>query len=68
MMSFEIPLWSDVLPGDVLPGDCHGGGRRARYSTLMLLADGRFPSGGHAYSAGMEQAITWGDVRDLAGA
>lgn len=34
----------------------------------MLLADGRFPSGGHAYSAGMEQAITWGDVRDLAGA
>ncbi len=68
MMSFEIPLWSDGLPGDVLPGDCHGGGRRARYSTLMLLADGRFPSGGHAYSAGMEQAITWGDVRDLAGA
>ncbi len=64
MMSSGIPLWSDGLAGDGLAGDA----RRARYSTLMLLADGRFPSGGHAYSAGMEQAITWGDVRDLAGA
>jgi urease accessory protein len=35
---------------------------------LLLLTDGRFPSGGHAYSAGMEQAVYWGDVADLAGA
>jgi urease accessory protein len=30
-----------------------------------MLTDGRFPSGGHAYSAGMEQAVAWGDVVDL---
>jgi urease accessory protein len=34
-------------------------------TVMMLLTDGRFPSGGHAYSAGMEQAVTWGDVNDL---
>ena len=30
-----------------------------------MLTDGRFPSGGHAYSAGMEQAVAWGDVSDM---
>ena len=35
-------------------------------AVLIMLTDGRFPSGGHAYSAGMEQAVTWGDVVDLA--
>jgi urease accessory protein len=33
---------------------------------VAQLTDGRFPSGAHAYSGGMEQAITWGDVTDLA--
>jgi urease accessory protein len=33
---------------------------------LLLLADGRFPAGGHAYSAGTESAVTCGDVHDLA--
>jgi urease accessory protein len=35
-------------------------------SALLLLADGRFPAGGHAYSAGVECAVAVGDVRDLA--
>jgi urease accessory protein len=35
-------------------------------SALLLLADGRFPAGGHAYSAGVESAVAVGDVRDLA--
>ena len=32
---------------------------------LLLLADGRFPSGGHAQSAGVESAVAHGDVVDI---
>ncbi|CAN5864404.1 urease accessory UreF family protein [soil metagenome] len=32
---------------------------------LLLLADGRFPAGGHAHSGGMETAIAVGAVKDL---
>lgn len=32
---------------------------------LLLLADGRFPSGGHAHSGGVEIAVARGTVRDL---
>ncbi len=31
----------------------------------LLLADGRFPSGGHAHSGGLEEAVTSGRVHDL---
>ncbi|MGN9912958.1 urease accessory protein UreF [Phytohabitans sp. LJ34] len=34
-------------------------------ATLLLLADGRFPAGGHAHSGGLEAAVTAGRVRDL---
>jgi urease accessory protein len=33
-------------------------------STLLLLADGRFPAGGHAHSGGLEKAVAAGRVRD----
>lgn len=33
---------------------------------LLLLVDGRFPAGGHAYSAGVEAAVAVGDVVDAA--
>lgn len=33
-------------------------------AALLLLVDGRFPAGGHAYSAGAEAAVTVGDIRD----
>ena len=33
-------------------------------SALLLLVDGRFPAGGHAYSAGVEMAVAIGDVVD----
>jgi urease accessory protein len=33
--------------------------------TLLLLADGRFPAGGHAHSGGLEAAVTAGRVRDV---
>jgi urease accessory protein len=33
---------------------------------LLLLADGRFPAGGHAHSGGVEAAVAAGDVDDLA--
>ena len=39
-------------------------------STLLTLADGRFPAGGHAHSAGLEEAVASGRVAsasDLAG-
>lgn len=35
-------------------------------SDLMLLADGRFPAGGHSWSAGVEAAVNVGDVVDAA--
>src|SRR4051812_26976175 len=31
---------------------------------LLVLADGRFPAGGHAHSAGGEAAVAYGDVTD----
>jgi urease accessory protein len=36
-------------------------------ATLLVLADGRLPAGGHAHSGGLEAAVTSGRVRDLAG-
>jgi urease accessory protein len=35
-------------------------------ATLLLLADGRFPSGGHAHSGGLEAAVAHSRVTDLA--
>jgi urease accessory protein len=35
-------------------------------ATLLLLADGRFPSGGHAHSGGLEAAAQAGRVHDIA--
>lgn len=32
---------------------------------LLLLADGRFPAGGHAHSGGMETAVAVGAVNDV---
>ena len=37
------------------------------HPVLLLLADGRFPAGAHAYSAGVESAVRVGGVSDLAG-
>ncbi|WP_327270233.1 urease accessory protein UreF [Streptomyces sp. NBC_01218] len=36
-------------------------------AALLVLADGRFPAGGHAHSGGAEPAVTAGRVRDAAG-
>lgn len=38
-----------------------------RSAALLLLGDGRLPAGGYAHSAGLEQAIARGWVRDAAG-
>ena len=35
-------------------------------AALLMLVDGRFPAGGHAYSAGTEAAIALGDITDSA--
>ncbi|MGW4109089.1 urease accessory protein UreF, partial [Streptomyces sp. NPDC004976] len=35
-------------------------------TALLVLADGRFPAGGHAHSGGMEAAVASGRVRDTA--
>jgi urease accessory protein len=35
------------------------------FTQLLILADGRFPSGGHAHSGGLEAAVARGRVRDL---
>jgi len=36
-------------------------------TTLLVLADGRFPAGGHAHSGGLEAAVAAGRVADLDG-
>ncbi|MEV3984802.1 urease accessory UreF family protein [Nonomuraea sp. NPDC049758] len=36
------------------------------HAALLVLADGRFPAGGHAHSGGAEEAVTAGRVRDVA--
>ncbi|MCD2468252.1 urease accessory protein UreF [Streptomyces sp. MBT42] len=36
-------------------------------SALLVLADGRFPAGGHAHSGGAEAAVKSGRIRDAAG-
>jgi urease accessory protein len=36
-------------------------------ATLLVLADGRLPAGGHAHSGGLEAAVAAGRVGDLAG-
>ena len=36
-------------------------------AALLLLADGRFPGGGHAHSGGLEAAVAAGSVVDLDG-
>ncbi|MFG1991321.1 urease accessory protein UreF [Actinoplanes sp. NPDC048988] len=36
-------------------------------ATLLLLADGRLPAGGHAHSGGLEAQVSAGRVRDLDG-
>jgi urease accessory protein len=36
----------------------------ANLTTLLLLADGRLPAGGHAHSGGLEAAVAAGRVRD----
>jgi urease accessory protein len=35
------------------------------HALLLLLADGRFPSGGYAHSGGLEEAVKAGRVRDV---
>jgi urease accessory protein len=37
----------------------------AGLATLLLLADGRYPAGGHAHSGGLEEAAAAGRVGDL---
>ncbi|MFB6530621.1 MULTISPECIES: urease accessory protein UreF [unclassified Streptomyces] len=39
----------------------------ASRSALLVLADGRFPAGGHAHSGGAEAAVKAGRIRDAAG-
>jgi urease accessory protein len=39
----------------------------AALTTLLLLADGRLPAGGHAHSGGLEAAVAAGRVRDVNG-
>ncbi|MEO3745876.1 urease accessory UreF family protein [Plantactinospora sp. B5E13] len=36
-------------------------------ATLLVLADGRLPAGGHAHSGGLEAAVTSGRLTDLPG-
>lgn len=41
--------------------------RSPALATLLVLADGRLPAGGHAHSGGLEAAVTGGRLTDLPG-
>ncbi|MFG3353276.1 urease accessory protein UreF [Streptomyces sp. NPDC048001] len=57
------PAAPPPAPADGRPGPRPAAGRAA----LLVLADGRFPAGGHAHSGGVEAAVAAGRVRDAAG-
>ncbi|MFD5493209.1 urease accessory protein UreF [Streptomyces sp. NPDC127091] len=48
------------------PDPAPGPAPTAGLSALLVLADGRFPAGGHAHSGGLEAAVAAGRVRDAA--
>ncbi|MEW1723308.1 urease accessory UreF family protein [Streptomyces sp. NPDC093109] len=48
-------------------GRAAGAGGGAGLAALLVLADGRFPAGGHAHSGGAEPAVKAGRIRDAAG-
>ncbi|MEU1946662.1 urease accessory UreF family protein [Streptomyces sp. NPDC020125] len=48
-----------------MPGEVRGGAQRG-VGALLVLADGRFPAGGHAHSGGAEGAVAAGRIRDAA--
>ncbi|WP_344596998.1 urease accessory protein UreF [Streptomyces violaceusniger] len=43
-----------------------GGGAPGGVAALLVLADGRFPAGGHAHSGGAEAAVAAGRIHDAA--
>ncbi|ATG50266.1 urease accessory protein UreF [Brachybacterium vulturis] len=49
-----------------MPGTSTTSAAASRTAALLLLGDGRLPAGGYAHSAGLEQAIARGWVRDAA--
>ncbi|WP_405595866.1 urease accessory protein UreF [Streptomyces sp. NBC_01410] len=46
------------------PGPIGGPAAPAARAALLVLADGRFPAGGHAHSGGAEPAVKAGRIRD----
>ncbi|MER7985076.1 urease accessory UreF family protein [Streptomyces noursei] len=53
-----------ALPKDERPpSGCRGAGTTGR-GALLVLADGRFPAGGHAHSGGAEPAVRAGRIKD----
>lgn len=52
------------MPAPSTAGAAAASAGAARSAALLLLGDGRLPAGGYAHSAGLEQAIARGWVRD----
>ncbi len=57
-LMFPVPDVTGPVPLPVVP---------KASSALLMLADGRFPAGGHAHSGGLEEAVTSGRARDING-
>ncbi len=54
------------MPGTVSPPAVRPPSAAGTVPALLLLADGRFPAGGHAHSAGVEAAVSDGRITDVA--
>ena len=58
----DVPARATASPSDSVKGSRSPMSRAA----LLVLADGRFPAGGHAHSGGVEAAVAHGAVHDTA--
>lgn len=58
--------WPSATPSsDVRSGPSWSSAHLMTTEALLLLADGRWPTGGYAHSGGLEPAIASGSVRDV---
>ena len=72
--TFTVTIDGDVVEPGARRRTAHGpallplltGRHHMSRAALLVLADGRFPAGGHAHSGGAEAAVKAGRIRDAA--
>lgn len=65
--SANPPVAAPAKPVPASPATSPASSLAGSLATLLVLADGRLPAGGHAHSGGLESAVAAGRLRDLDG-